>query len=177
LTTDTGAGRTAVLDTLQWARQVGYLVQTQRGHRLGDGRTIASQWQLTDPSQQPRDGPRDESQGPDRASQGPPTGTPEVSITEVSSKTPYVSTGSASVAANGGREPHKHEPNARRAIAALIRDRTLPFTVEQLLELAYALGNGDPWNGYLLRIKAATEQSFAGARDPTRVLHKRLELA
>jgi hypothetical protein len=101
----------------------------------------------------------------------------EVLYQEVSSKTPYVSTGPAPVAANGGKEPHKNEPNARRAIAALIRDRTLPFTVEQLLELAYAFGNGDPWDGYLLRIKAATEQSFTGARDPTRVLHKRLGLS
>jgi hypothetical protein len=108
---------------------------------------------------------------------GHPLAAQEVLYQEVSSKTPYVSTGPAPVAANGGKEPHKNEPNARRAIAALIRDRTLPFTVEQLLELAYAFGNGDPWDGYLLRIKAATEQSFTGARDPTRVLHKRLGLS
>jgi hypothetical protein len=172
------------------ARDRGYLDQTRRGGRRGTGVVMASEWALTEPSQPvtgdtlratPTGHPLDVSDGPQTAKSGSPNGHPlaaqEVLYQEVSSKTPYVSTGPAPVAANGGKEPHKNEPNARRAIAALIRDRTLPFTVEQLLELAYAFGNGDPWDGYLLRIKAATEQSFTGARDPTRVLHKRLGLS
>jgi hypothetical protein len=80
--------------------------------------------------------------------------------------------------ANGGREPHENEPNARRALAALVDERRLPFTVEHLLDLAYAHGpGGDPFYGYMHRLRPATEQSFTGARDPAAVLRKRLGLA
>jgi hypothetical protein len=79
---------------------------------------------------------------------------------------------------NGGREPHGTEPNARAALTRLIAERRLPFTVEYLLDLAYTLDpNGDPFYGYMHRVKPATEKSFDGAHDPTAVLRKRLGLA
>jgi hypothetical protein len=96
---------------------------------------------------------------------------------ESSNPPPPVPKGSASVDANGGREPHEHGPNATRALHALVADRSLPFTVEQLLDLAYTAGAGDPWVGYMYRIKPATEQSFDGARDPLAVLRRRLGAA
>jgi hypothetical protein len=162
------------------ARDRGYLDQTRRGGRRGTGVVMASEWALIEPSQPATHWPV--GNGPQTAKSGSPNGHP-LAAQEVLSQENYLPPshtepqGYASVAANGGREAHKNEPNARRAIAALIRDRALPFTIEHLLELAYALGNGDPWDGYLLRVKAATEQSFTSARDPTRVLHKRLGLA
>jgi hypothetical protein len=57
-----------------------------------------------------------------------------------------------------------------------VAGRTLPFTEDALVRVAYNVGGGDPWTGYLT-IKAATEQSFTGARDPAAVLRKRLGLA
>ncbi|MAT18323.1 MAG: hypothetical protein CMF56_07115 [Leifsonia sp.] len=68
---------------------------------------------------------------------------------------------------------HEHEPNARRAIATLIAERRLPANEDELLEVAYRIGSGDPWSGYM-RIKFITEAPFDGARDPRRVLMARL---
>jgi hypothetical protein len=181
------------LDTVKratkWGRETSHLEQTRRGHRLGSGETVASEWRLTAPAQPVTRAPLNDSQGgtPDtlsdsqggrEQSQGGTGVSPEVFSPEfIPSKTSPVPNGSAPVDADGGREQHRNEPNARRAIAALVHDRTLPFTTEQLLDLAYTVGNGDPWDGYLLRVKTATEQSFTGARDPAAVLRKRLGLA
>jgi Bacterial regulatory protein, arsR family len=187
LANDADVSESTVRRHLRWGRENGYVEQTRRGHRIDKDTVLASEYRLT----QPVTGdlldpvPTGQSGVPNRSDSGTqpvtgdrPRGLPlevfphpaRVAATNGNPSTPQHRE-------DGGREPHKNEPNARRAVAALIRDRTLPFTVEQLLELAYALGDGDPWDGYLLRVKAATEQSFAGARDPTRVLHKRLGLA
>lgn len=180
------------LDTVKratkWGRETSHLEQTRRGHRLGSGETVASEWRLTAPAQPVTRAPLNDSQGgtPDtlsdsqggrEQSQGGTGVSPEVFSPEVPSKTPYVSTGAAPVdAGNGGMEAHEHEPNARRALAALVVERALPFDTDALLRAAYTAGNGDPWWGYLT-IKTATEQSFNGARDPAAVLRKRLGAA
>jgi len=66
---------------------------------------------------------------------------------------------------------------AIRALATLISERSLPFNPETLLKAAYRAGaNGDPWDGYL-KVKAATAENFAAARDPGAVLRHRLGLA
>jgi len=68
---------------------------------------------------------------------------------------------------------HEHEPNARSALGRIVHGRTLPFSVDELLRAAYALGDGDPWDGYL-KIKASTESALGDARDPRAVLLARL---
>lgn len=68
---------------------------------------------------------------------------------------------------------HKHEPNARSALGRIVDGRRLPFTVDELLRAAYALGNGDPWDGYLV-VKEATETAIGDARDPRAVILHRL---
>ena len=94
-------------------------------------------------------------------------------LSQEASKTLLVTTGPAPPDADSGRrEPHRNEPNARRALGTLVADRTLPLTEDSLMLVAYKAGGGDPWTGYLT-IKAATEQSFTGARDPLAVLRKR----
>jgi hypothetical protein len=162
------------------ARDRGYLDQTRRGGRRGTGVVMASEWALIEPSQPATHWPV--GNGPQTAKSGSPTGHPlaaqEVLSQEVLPRPHRSLQGRASVDANGGREPHKNEPNARRAIAALVDERRLPFTIEYLLDLAYAHGpGGDPFYGYMHRLRPATEQSFTGARDPAAVLRKRLGLA
>src|SRR5262249_48335397 len=51
LMADTGAGERTVRRALDWAQQAGLLVRTRRGHRLGNGQVIASEWALALPSQ------------------------------------------------------------------------------------------------------------------------------
>ncbi len=69
---------------------------------------------------------------------------------------------------------HKHDANARNAIATIIGSRRLPFTVDELLEAAYALGSdGDPWAGYL-QLNEATRTAFDDAKNPRAVILKRL---
>lgn len=46
----TGLGRRTVIRHLGWARRTGWLVQTRRGHRLGNGGVVASEYQLAGPS-------------------------------------------------------------------------------------------------------------------------------
>ena len=59
----------------------------------------------------------------------------------------------------------------------MIAEWSLPFTVEYLLELAYVLGpNGDPFYGYMHKLKPALEKPFDDARDQYAVLHHRLGL-
>lgn len=73
-------------------------------------------------------------------------------------------------APKGGAGGHEHEPNARRALAALGVD----VPTDELLRIAYAAGrDGDPWDGY--RQVKHELQSFGGSiRDPAAVLRKRL---
>lgn len=73
----------------------------------------------------------------------------------------------------GKRKQHANEPNAIRALSDIQRSRRLALSANELLTEAYRIGDGDPWNGYL-SIKAATEVSIAGARNPGAVLRARL---
>jgi hypothetical protein len=82
----------------------------------------------------------------------------------------------AAVAGNGGREPHKTEPNARAALARIRAERKLPLTETELLDLAYEIGP-DPYYDGFQAIDAATIASFNGARDIRKVLRSRLGLA
>ena len=77
-----------------------------------------------------------------------------------------------------GREKpnHRHEPNATSALSRLVAERRLPFDVGELLRVAYVLGNGDPWEGYLV-VKSTTEASIGDARDPRALLHSRFRQA
>lgn len=38
--------RSTVMRALRWGRDVLLLVQTRRGHRLGNGKVVASEWRL-----------------------------------------------------------------------------------------------------------------------------------
>lgn len=79
--------------------------------------------------------------------------------------------------ARGRERPiHRHEPNARSALARIVSERRLPFDVDELLRVAYVLGHGDPWDGYLA-VKAATEASIGDARDPRALLLARFRQA
>lgn len=49
LANDAQVHRATVSRATRAERKTGYLVQTRRGHRLGDGTVIASEWQLTNP--------------------------------------------------------------------------------------------------------------------------------
>ena len=73
-------------------------------------------------------------------------------------------------------QPRDPASDARRegaSDATLIAERRLPANEDELLEVAYRIGSGDPWSGYM-RIKFITEAPFDGARDPRRVLMARL---
>lgn len=71
-----------------------------------------------------------------------------------------------------GAGDHPHEPNARRALAALATG----VETDELLSIAYPAGNGDPWDGYL-RIKTECESLNApGIRNRSAVLRKRLNV-
>jgi len=65
---------------------------------------------------------------------------------------------------------HEHEPNARRALAALGAG-----DVEALLALAYDAGDGDPWAGYLA-MKPELESLPEKVRDLPALLRHRLGL-
>lgn len=77
---------------------------------------------------------------------------------------------------NGGREAHKHEPNARAALARIRAERRLPLTEDELLALAYEIGTDPYYDGYAA-IDAATTASFDTARDIRKVLRARLGLS
>jgi hypothetical protein len=49
LAADTDAEERTVRRATGWARDTGLLLRTRRGHRLGNGRVTASEWQLTQP--------------------------------------------------------------------------------------------------------------------------------
>lgn len=68
---------------------------------------------------------------------------------------------------------HDHEERARASLERISRERRLPFTAEELLPAAYALGDGDPWTGYKA-IDHATVLAFDDARSPRAVLASRL---
>jgi hypothetical protein len=82
-------------------------------------------------------------------------------------------------ASSGGAEnddpntAHLHEPNARRALTALRRDRELVVPVAELLAVAYRVGAGDPWTGYLA-IKRVTDGGLDTARNRAAVVRARL---
>lgn len=58
LATWTGHDERRIRKMLQWAREAGYLEQTVRGHRAGNGRSVASEYVLALP-QQGADAPED----------------------------------------------------------------------------------------------------------------------
>lgn len=74
------------------------------------------------------------------------------------------------------RPIHKNEPNARSALGKLRAERSLPLSETELLDFAYSIGNGNPWDGYL-SIKHATETPITGANNPAAVLRRRLTAA
>ena len=49
LLADCGVGEKTARRALDWAQSVGYLERTRRGHRLGNGGAIASEWRLSQP--------------------------------------------------------------------------------------------------------------------------------
>jgi DNA-binding transcriptional MocR family regulator len=183
LAEDATVSEVTVRRHLRWGRETGYIEQTRRGHRIDKDTVLASEYRLTQPvTGDPLDpDPTGQADRPHRSSPGtqPVTGDRPRGL---SSRGPHPSALGAAGNGNpsapqhddGGKESHPNEPNARRAIAALIHDRTLPFTEDVLIRLAYQTGRGDPWAGYLHHIKPATEHNFAGARDPYAVLRKRL---
>ncbi|KTS91874.1 hypothetical protein NS183_01825 [Microbacterium testaceum] len=67
---------------------------------------------------------------------------------------------------------HRHEPNALAALTRLASERRLPLTIDELLRIAYSIGHGDPWDGYLI-VKSATEAAIGDARDPRALLLSR----
>lgn len=69
---------------------------------------------------------------------------------------------------------HPHEPNAVKSLKRIVRERSLPLGLEELLAQAYVIGSGDPWAGYL-KIKDLTESAIVGASNPAAVLRKRLK--
>jgi hypothetical protein len=77
---------------------------------------------------------------------------------------------------SSSRDPHKNEPNAVAALGKLRAQRSLPLAETELLDIAYSLGSGDPWAGYL-QIKHATETPITGAHNPAAVLRRRLTAA
>lgn len=77
---------------------------------------------------------------------------------------------------SSSRETHRSEPNAISALGKLRAERSLPLPDAELLHIAYSLGDGDPWAGYL-RIKIATETPIVGAHNPAAVLRRRLTAA
>jgi hypothetical protein len=44
---DSDASKATIVRATMWARGAAFLVQTRRGHRLGNGQAAASEWQLT----------------------------------------------------------------------------------------------------------------------------------
>lgn len=68
---------------------------------------------------------------------------------------------------------HEHEPNARKALVRIKRERALPIGIDEMLQHAYRLGDGDPWIGFRI-IDQITQTAIAGANNPTAVLRKRL---
>lgn len=53
LATDSRTGQSTVRRVLALAQKRGYLLRTRRGHRLGDGKAVASEWRLIMPEPQP----------------------------------------------------------------------------------------------------------------------------
>jgi hypothetical protein len=51
LAADAQCQERTVKNATRWGREHEMLVRSRRGHRLGDGRTVASEWRLTVPSQ------------------------------------------------------------------------------------------------------------------------------
>jgi hypothetical protein len=49
LAADVGCDERTVRRATAWARASGMLIRTKRGHRLGDGSVLASEWRLTTP--------------------------------------------------------------------------------------------------------------------------------
>lgn len=96
---------------------------------------------------------------------GSPAGTPATNKNKNKNNPPTPRTGA------GGE--HKNEPMARRALGTIIGSRQLPFTIDELLAIAYTHPTGDPWQGYLT-ISHATARHFDDARNPRAVLLKRI---
>jgi hypothetical protein len=57
LAEDAACRERTVRNATAWARAAQMLTQTRRGHRLGDGRKLASEWQLCMPPQPAREDP------------------------------------------------------------------------------------------------------------------------
>lgn len=111
-----------------WARECDYLNRTRRGHRLGDGRVVASEWQLTVPVEaesqpDPRDG-LSESQPDNAESQPDPNG---------------ISTGPESTTKRSSPRGNHQEDNARASANGSTpweRDGVLSVVIDSLEELS-----------------------------------------
>lgn len=102
----------------------------------------------------------------------------EQSTLRVSTEHPQGLNGAPSDSPRGVQEKydHPHEPNAHRALITIIRERSLPLPIDELMQHAYRLGSGDPWAGYQ-QIKVITAGSFSWADDPAAVIRSRLKKA
>jgi hypothetical protein len=91
--------------------------------------------------------------------------------------TPLPPTPTDTPPANGRGEfpTHIYETNARAALTRVHRECQLPIDPDELLDIAYRAGSGDPWAGYLA-MKDDLVRSLEGSRDPARVLRSRLQL-
>lgn len=49
LAADADADERTVRRATRWAREAGYVMQTRRGHRMGNGGVVASEWKLSQP--------------------------------------------------------------------------------------------------------------------------------
>lgn len=76
----------------------------------------------------------------------------------------------AGTAEGDQHQPHCHEPNVRRSLAAL---GALPLTADEILAALYRIGRGDPWTGYLTA-KPDLTRSLDGATDRAATLRARL---
>lgn len=63
---------------------------------------------------------------------------------------------------------------ARRKLTALRRDRALPIDLDELMQHAARLGDGDPLAGYQI-VERVTERTLAGTGNPAAVLRSRLQ--
>jgi len=183
LAQDVELGESTVRRHIKWAIDTGYLLRTRRGHRITNDIVVASEYRLCQPltTEQLEGDPTAQYSRPNRSDNGTQPLSPDVpresSPRESSPSAARAPDRDPPVPAGNGGQAHKYEPNARRAIATLISERSLPFTPEALLETAYRVGaERDPWDGYL-KVKAATVENFATARDPAAVLRHRLGLA
>lgn len=179
----TGLSRDSVARHIAGLRAAGWIEQTEppRQHRAARYRLVSS------PGTRPLDadtgsirgtgaGRLDQVSSPgagrlsESSSPAPESSSPAPRIQQSGSRT---RTSTKPLPNHHGGVIHRYDPNARSGLTTIIATRRLPFTLDELLEAAYTLGDGDPWDGYLA-INDATSTTFADARDPRAVIIHRL---